>query len=90
MSHYSKYFTQLIFISGTTPFNRETGYLSRDSIRSVWRGNNYHDKEQIFIEGSDIPIRSPDQTKRHRGINKYIQFTPTDVYKDIAQSTGKF
>lgn len=79
---------QSIFISGSTPFNRETGYLSRDNIRSVWRGNNNHDKEKIPLEGSDIPIRSLEQTKRHRESNKYIEFTPTDVYKDIAQSTG--
>lgn len=72
----------------TTPFNYETGFLSRERIKSVWRGNNDHSKEQIHIDGADVPTRSPEKSKRHKEINKFIEFTPSDVYKDIAQSTG--
>lgn len=75
-------------IIGTTPFDRETGYLTRDHVKSVWRANNFHDKEKLPIEESDVPIRSPIQSKRVRTTNKYIEFTPTDMYKDIAQTTG--
>lgn len=80
-------FIQMIL--GTTPFDRETGYLDRDQVKSVWRANNYHDKEKIFIEEADVPTLSPVQSKRVRTTNKYIEFTPTDIYKDIAQTTGK-
>lgn len=74
--------------TGTTTFNRETGHVSQGDNKSVWRGNNNHDKEQILIENADVPTRSPEKSKRHRTENKYIEFTPTDKYKDIAQSTG--
>lgn len=76
-------------ILGTTPFDRETGYLDRDQIKSVWRANNYHDKEMLPIEEADVPTLSPMQSKRVRTMNKYIEFTPTDIYKDIAQTTGE-
>lgn len=77
------------FIPGTTPFDRATGFLSRDYVKSVWRANNYHDKEKLPIEEADVPIRSPVPSKRVRTTNKYIEFTPTDIYKDIAQTTGE-
>lgn len=75
--------------AGTTRFNRETGYLIRDNMATSWRGNNYHNKEKIPIEEADVPTRSPEKSKRHRTNNKYIEFTPTDIYKDIAQTTGE-
>lgn len=77
------------FNLGTTPFNPETGYLIRDNSRTAWHGNNYHNKEEIPIVEADVPTRSPEKSKRHRTINKYIEFTPTDIYKDIAQTTGQ-
>lgn len=77
------------FVPGTTPFDRATGFLSRDYVKSVWRANNYHDKEKLPIEEADVPIRSPVPSKRVRTTNKYIEFTPTDIYKDIAQTTGE-
>lgn len=58
-------------------------------MRSVWRGNNYHDKEKIPIDGADVPIFAPEKSKRVRSPNKYVEFTPTDIHKDIAQTTGK-
>lgn len=79
---------RLRFEIRTTQFNFETGYLSRDRMKSVWRGNNDHYKEKINIENSDVPILSPQKSKRYRATNKYIEFTPTDVNLDIAQSTG--
>lgn len=57
-------------------------------MKSVWRANNNHDKEKLPIEEVDVPTRSPVQSKRVRTDNKYIEFTPTDIYKDIAQTTG--
>ncbi|XP_031621010.1 uncharacterized protein LOC116339329 [Contarinia nasturtii] len=74
----------------TTPYNRENGLLSRESKRTVWRGNNYHDKEKIPNDDLDVPTRSPKKSKRDRSQNKYIEFTPTDIYKDIAQTTVPF
>lgn len=77
------------FFIGTTPYDRETGHLARDIVRSIWRNNKNPNKEKLPIENADVPTRSPEKSKRHRTINKYIEFTPTDIYKDIAQTTGE-
>lgn len=77
------------FRLGTTPFDRENGRLEPHLAKSVWRANNFHDKQLIPITEADIPIRSPLPSKRIRTDNRYIEFTATDMYKDIAQTTGE-
>lgn len=59
-------------------------------MKTTWRSNNNHDKEQIPNEDLDVPTRSPEKSKRIRTENKYIEFNPTGVHQDIAQSTGNF
>lgn len=59
-------------------------------MKTAWRGNNYHDKEKIPNEDLDVPTRTPEKSKRYRGQNKYIEFNPTGVQQDIAQTTGNF
>lgn len=80
---------RLRFEIRTTEFNYETGYVMKDANKSKWRGVNEHNKEPIPIIEADIPTRSPHKTKRHRNDNKYVEFTPTDIHKDMAQSTGR-
>lgn len=79
---------RLRFEIRTTEFNYETGYLLRETSKSVWRGNNHPYKEPIPINEADVPTLSPHKSKRHREDNKYVEFTPTDIYKDMAQTTG--
>lgn len=81
---------RLRFEIRTTEFNYETGYLMKGKSKSHWRANNNHNKEPIPINEADVPTLSPHKSKRHRDENKYVEFTPTDIYKDMAQSTGKF
>lgn len=57
-------------------------------MKTAWRGNNFHDKEKIPNENLDVPTRSSEKSKRVRSPNKYIEFTPTGVMQDIAQTTG--
>ncbi|XP_055324712.1 uncharacterized protein LOC129579091 isoform X2 [Sitodiplosis mosellana] len=73
-----------------TAYNKETGYLSRDNMKTAWRSNNNHDKEQIPNEDLDVPTLSPEKSKRYRSQDKYIEFTPTGVHQDIAQTTVPF
>lgn len=84
---------RLRFEIRTTKFDYKTGYLNREYTRSVWRGNNHYmekdEKEKINIENSDVPTLSPQKSRRYRGDNQYIEFTPTDVHLDMAQTTGK-
>lgn len=77
-------------LTGVTAYNKESGYLSRENMKTAWRSNNNHDKELIPNEDLDVPTRSPDKSKRIRTENKYIEFNPTGVHQDIAQSTGNF
>lgn len=81
---------RLRFEIRTTEFNYETGYVMKEKNRSFWRANNHHFKERIPINEADVPTLSPHKSKRHRDNNKYVEFTPTDIYKDMAQSTGRF
>lgn len=78
-----------IFQLGTTPFDKENGRLEPHIAKSVWRANNFHDKQMLPIVEADVPIRSPLPSKRIRTENMYIEFTPTDMHKDIAQTTGE-
>lgn len=74
----------------TTPFDFTTGELDKSQSSSTWRGNNYHNKRNILITEADVPTRSSRQSHRDRRDDKYIDFTPTDIKKDIAQSTGEY
>lgn len=80
---------RLRFEIRTTQFDYELGTLSPEYTRTVWRGNNhYTEKEKINIENADVPTLSPEKSRRYRGDNKYIEFTPTDIHLDMAQTTG--
>lgn len=80
---------RLRFEIRATQFDYETGKLNLEYSRSRWQGNeHYTAKEKINIENADVPTLSPEKSRRYRGDNKYIEFTPTDIHMDAAQTTG--
>lgn len=80
---------RLRFELRSTMYNFETGELYKDRIRSTWRGNNNRYKQRISVEHSDVPTRSPLSSVRLKGTGYYVEFTPTDIHKDAAQTTGE-
>lgn len=72
----------------STPYEHETGLLSQERYRTTWRGNNNWDKRKIPVEDLDVPTRAPTSSIRWKGSDFYVEFTPTDIYKDVAQTTG--
>lgn len=79
---------RLRFEIRSTPYNYETGYLSQDISVSRWNANNDHHKPQIYIENADVPTRSGRKSVRDRRSGVFIEFTPTGIYMDAAQTTG--
>lgn len=71
-----------------TEFNLAGGELSHDPGRSRWYNASNKYKTKIVIENSDMPLKSPLPSMRNREDNKFVEFVPTDIYKDIAQTTG--
>lgn len=71
-----------------TDFNYQGGDLSADPSHSRWySGEEY--KTKLPLENVDVSTRSPQQSIRYNTKNRYVEFVPTDIYKDIAQTTGK-
>lgn len=81
---------RLRFEIRSTPFNYETGYLAQDLSVSRWNANNDHFKTQIKLEQVDVPTRAPNKSVRDRRSGVFVEFTPTDIYMDAAQTNGTF
>lgn len=79
---------RLRFEVRSTPFNYDTGYLIQDSSASRWNGNNDHYKTQIKLQNVDVPTRAGRKSVRDRRSGVFVEFTPTDIYMDAAQTTG--
>lgn len=79
---------RLRFEIRSTPFNHDTGSLSQDLSVSRWNGNNDHFKAQIKLQNVDVPTRAARKSVRDRRSGVYVEFTPTDIYMDAAQTTG--
>lgn len=79
---------RLRFEVRSTPFNYETGYLTQDVSVSRWNGNNDHYKTQIKLQNVDVPTRAGLKSVRDRRSGVFVEFTPTDIYMDAAQTTG--
>lgn len=82
---------RLLFEIRTTPYNHQTGKLLRElnGEKTTWRCNNNPEKTKINIGQADVPTRATRKSERDRRTNRFIEFTPTSIYKDAAQSTGK-
>lgn len=72
-----------------TVFNSKSGTLSRDPNDSKWYKAPRYVHSKLPIENVDVPTKSPESSVRHRNQNIFVEFTPTDIYKDMAQTTGK-
>lgn len=79
---------RLRFEIRSTPFNYDTGFLAQDLSVSRWNGNNDHYKTQIKLERVDVPTRANRKSVRDRRSGVFVEFTPTDIYMDAAQTTG--
>lgn len=73
-----------------TSFDYKTGELNRRERNSRWiEDRSREPKQKIWITDADIPTRSPKISIRERRPNRYVEFVPTDIYKDVAQTTGE-
>ena len=72
-----------------TKFDHNSGQL-KDLQRSVWIGNHVTNKRRLPIGPTDIPTRSPSKSKPLPFNNEFIEFEPSDIRLDAAQSTLPF
>lgn len=70
-----------------TNFDYKTGKLN-DVQHSEWISNGSRHKTPVELRYPDRPTRTPQKSLPVRGHNLSIQFQPTDMLKDAAQSTG--
>lgn len=71
----------------STDFDYETGKL-KNLDQSAWVNNLIsEDREEIIITDPDSPIRTNRIQERFDSDNKFIQFRPSDIKKDLAQLT---
>lgn len=72
-----------------TDFDYQTGRL-KDSRYSKWIGNTFQPKRQLAPIRPDIPTKAKVKSMPFHGDNVYINFQPSDIRKDAAQSTVPF
>lgn len=69
-----------------TDFDYDSGKLNID--QSVWINNlSSENREQIIIAEPDSPTRTTNIQVPFESNNKFIEFRPTDIKKDLAQLT---
>lgn len=72
-----------------TNFDFNTGRLI-DINYSEWISNKIYEKTPIILDRPDISTKSLSKSIPSIETNKYIEFGPTDRYKDAAQTTVPF
>lgn len=72
-----------------TDFNYQTGHL-KDLRHSKWIGNNFRPKRQLVPVRPDLPTKAKVKAMPYLGDNVFVNFQPSDVEKDAAQSTIPF
>lgn len=74
-----------------TPFDYVMGKL-KNVDQSTWLNNNLDAEErtQINILDPDSPTRTTKIQEPFDSINKFVEFRPTDIKKDLAQLTVPF
>lgn len=70
-----------------TKFNFNSGKLSDEH---EWLSNKSPHRSELKLASPDIPRKSDDYYVANTELNKYVQFQPSDVDKDIAQHTVPF
>lgn len=72
-----------------TNFDYQTGRL-KDLTHSQWIGNHSQRKVELKLKNPDRPTNAIQKSKIVFGENFYINFQPSDITKDAAQSTIPF
>lgn len=72
-----------------TDFDYQTGHL-KDLRHSNWIGNNFRSKRQLIPVRPDLPTKAQQKAMPFLGDNVYVNFQPSDIEKDAAQSTVPF
>lgn len=72
-----------------TDFDYQTGQL-KDLRRSKWIGNQFRPKRQLVPFRPDLPTRTNGKSMPFLGENVFVNFQPSDIEKDAAQSTIPF
>ncbi|CAD6214668.1 GSCOCG00004170001-RA-CDS [Cotesia congregata] len=82
-----------------TPFNYSSGLLIRPFEKSQWtgnlntevsNGNSEQKRRELVISNPDVPIRIRQPSSPDSLSNQFLNFGPTDLDKDAAQSTIPF
>lgn len=70
-----------------TEFDFFTGNL-KNLEKSIWFNNiNGNERTKFVIEQPDAPTRTKNIQERYDFVDKYIEFGPSDIKKDLAQVT---
>lgn len=78
---------RLVLEIRATDFDYDSGKLI-NLDQSTWINNNINvNREQIYIDEPDSPTRTNQIQTRFDSNNKFIEFRPTDIKKDLAQLT---
>lgn len=72
-----------------TDFDYQTGQL-KDLRHSKWIGNDSRPKRQLVPVRPDLPTKTTQKSMPFLGDNVYVNFQPSDMEKDAAQSTIPF
>lgn len=70
----------------STRFDFHTGFL-QDIHRSEWISNSAPVRTPILLQHPDKSDRSPLKSMPDTTLNRYVDFQPTDIQKDAAQTT---
>lgn len=70
-----------------TEFDFYTGKL-KNLDKSTWFNNlNQNERTKVVIPEPDAPTRSTNIQQRYDSVDKYVEFGPSDIKKDLAQVT---
>lgn len=70
-----------------TEFDFHTGHL-KNLDKSIWFNNaNRNERTKVMIEEPDAPTRTTNIQERYDFVDKYVEFGPSDIRKDLAQVT---
>lgn len=70
-----------------TEFDFVTGKL-KNLDQSIWFNNlNRNERTKVVIDEPDAPTRTTNIQERYDFVDKYVEFGPSDIKKDLAQVT---
>lgn len=70
-----------------TEFDFHTGHL-KNLDKSIWFNNvNGNERTKVVIDEPDAPTRTKNIQERYDFVDKYVEFGPSDIRKDLAQVT---